>query len=197
MADNKPKTKMTKIQSPIKKEEQTKSCSLASFYWPLMGMGLATLVFVLDQISKWVVLNHLMIPPRTLPVTSFFNIVLAWNRGISFGLLSTSNPYAPWLLAIIAFGFIAVLVLWIWQAETKMMTAAFGLVLGGAVGNLSDRLRFGAVTDFLDFHVLGYHWYTFNIADSAIVLGVALILLEYLKEVWSKKITNMIKEKLK
>ena len=185
MANNKPKTKVAKIQNPIK-EEQTKNCSLVPFCWPLMGMGLSTLVVVLDQISKWVVLNHLMAPPRTLPITSFFNIVLTWNRGVSFGLLSTSNPYGPWLLAAIACGFIAVLVLWIWQAETKMMVVAFGLVLGGAVGNLSDRLRFGAVTDFLDFHALGYHWYTFNIADSAIVVGVALILLEYLKEVWSK-----------
>lgn len=185
MVVNKPKVKAAKIQEPIK-EGQTKSCSRVPFCWPVMGMGLATLVVVLDQISKWVVLNHLMVPPHTLPVTSFFNIILAWNRGVSFGLLSTSSPYGPWLLATIACGFIAVLILWIWQAETKMMAVAFGLVLGGAIGNLTDRLRFGAVTDFLDFHALGYHWYTFNIADSAIVVGVALILLEYLKEVWSK-----------
>ncbi len=78
--------------------------------------------------------------------------------------------------------------LWIWQARTKMMSLAFGLVLGGAIGNLSDRLRFGAVTDFLDFHIYGYHWYTFNIADCAIVIGVGLILLEYLKEIWSENV---------
>ena len=149
-------------------------------------MGLAVLIVVLDQVSKWVVLNHLMIPPKTFSVTSFFNIVLTWNRGVSFGLLSSSNPYSPWLLAAIAFSFIAVITLWIWQTETKIMALAFGLVLGGAAGNLSDRLRFGAVTDFLDFHAFGYHWYTFNIADTAIVIGVALILLEYAKEIWSE-----------
>lgn len=185
MTGKKSKIKAAKIQNTTK-EEQTKNCSLVPFCWPLMGMGLATLVVALDQISKWVVLNRLMVPPHTLPVTSFFNIVLAWNRGVSFGLFSSSNPYGPWLLAAIASGFIAVLILWIWQAETKMMAVAFGLILGGAAGNLSDRLRFGAVTDFLDFHALGYHWYTFNVADAAIVAGVALILLEYLKEVWSK-----------
>jgi signal peptidase II len=182
MTDKKPKNK--KVKNTPKKE--VKNCALKSHCWSLMGMGLAVLVVVLDQISKWVVLNHLMVPPQTLSITSFFNIVLTWNRGVSFGLLSSSNPYGPWLLAAIAFSFIAVIILWIWQAETKIMALAFGSVLGGAAGNLSDRLRFGAVTDFLDFHAFGYHWYTFNIADTAIVIGVTLILLEYLKEVWSE-----------
>jgi len=183
MTDKKLKGKKIKDQSTPK--EGVRSCPLGS-YWPLMGMGLATFILTLDQVSKWVVLNHLMVPPQTLSITSFFNIILAWNRGVSFGLLSSNNPYGPWILATIAVGFIAVIILWIWQAETRIMALAFGAVLGGAIGNLSDRIRFGAVTDFLDFHALGYHWYTFNIADTAIVVGVALILLEYLKEIWSE-----------
>ncbi|MBX9806146.1 MAG: signal peptidase II [Alphaproteobacteria bacterium] len=151
-----------------------------------MGLVLATIVLILDQGSKWIVLNHLMVDPQTIEVTSFFNIILAWNRGISFGLLASSNPYSVWVLATIALAFAAVLTLWIWRAETKLMAMAFGLVLGGAIGNLADRLRFGAVTDFLDFHAYGYHWYTFNIADSAIVGGVTLILFEYARQIWSQ-----------
>jgi signal peptidase II len=187
MTDRKPKNKKSKSIP----NEDVKNCSSDFHCWPLMGMGLAGLIIVLDQISKWIVLNHLMVPPQTLSITSFFNIVLTWNRGVSFGLLSSSNPYGPWLLAAIASCFIAVIILWIWQAESKLMALAFGSVLGGAAGNLSDRLRFGTVTDFLDFHAFGYHWYTFNIADAAIVIGVALILLEYLKEVWSKPKNNI------
>lgn len=183
MTDKKLKNQNIKKQNTPK--EEVRNCSLSS-YWSLMGGGLAALVITLDQVSKWIVLNHLMVPPQTISVTSFFNVVLAWNRGISFGLLSSSNPYSPWILAAIAACFIAVISLWIWQAETKVMALAFGMVLGGAIGNLSDRVRFGAVTDFLDFHAFGYHWYTFNIADTAIVIGVTLILLEYLKEIWSE-----------
>jgi signal peptidase II len=149
--------------------------------WSLVGLGLAVVVLLLDQASKWIVLTHMMAPPHTLPVTSFLNIILAWNRGISFGLLSSNNPYSVWILATVAFAFAAVLILWIWRAETKVMALGFGLVLGGAIGNLCDRLRFGAVTDFLDLHAYGYHWYTFNIADAAIVGGVAFILFDHLK----------------
>lgn len=185
MTDKKSQIKKTKMQNNTK-GGHPKNCPLVSCCWSLMGMGLAAIVLILDQVSKWIVLNHFMVPPQTLSVTSFFNIILAWNRGISFGLLSNNNPYSVWALAAIAFVFAAVLTLWIWRAETKVMALAFGMILGGAVGNLSDRLRFGAVTDFLDFHAYGYHWYTFNIADAAIVAGVALILLEYATEIWSQ-----------
>ena len=184
MIDKKQKNIKPKDRRPS--SEEAKKCPLTSYCWPLMGMGLAAFVLILDQISKWVVLNHLMVPPQKLVVTSFFNIVLTWNRGVSFGLFSNTSVYGPWLLAAIAFGFIAVIIFWVWQAETKIMALAFGSVLGGAIGNLLDRLRFGAVTDFLDFHAFGYHWYAFNIADAAIVIGVALILFQYLKELWSE-----------
>jgi len=154
--------------------------------YPFLGLTLAVAILWLDQMSKWIVLNQVMISPRTVPVTSFLNIILAWNRGISFGLLSNGNPYSVWILVTIALIFAAILILWLWKAETKLMAMAFGLILGGAVGNVLDRIRFGAVTDFLDFHAYGYHWYTFNIADAAIVAGVALILLAQVGEMWSQ-----------
>lgn len=152
-----------------------------------IGIALAAFILILDQASKWVVLHHLMVPPHILPVTSFFNIVLAWNRGVSFGLLSSNSPYGVWILSFIAVGFSGILTRWIWQAETRFIAIGFGLILGGAIGNLTDRLKFGAVTDFLDFHAFGWHFWAFNVADSAITMGVAVILLEYLREIWSKK----------
>ena len=167
------------------KTAETDSCSRLPCLWPFMGLGLAGIIFILDQLSKWIVLNHLMVPPHGVKVTSFLNLILAWNRGVSFGLLSSESPYGVWILAAIAIAFAFVLTFWIVSAETKTMALAFGMVLGGAVGNLLDRLRFGAVTDFLDFHAYGFHWYTFNVADTAIVLGVGLIILEYVKEIWT------------
>jgi signal peptidase II len=185
---------MDKKQKNIKKVKPSEKtipkkaeiCSTVSCIWAISGMGLAAVIFILDQLSKWFVLNNIMVPPHTLRITSFFNIVLAWNRGISFGLLSSNNPYNIIILSGIALAFSAVITFWIWRAETKTMALAFGLVLGGAVGNLLDRLRFGAVTDFLDFHLYGYHWYTFNVADAAIVGGVGIIFLEYIREIWSE-----------
>lgn len=184
MAEKKSSGRESKIQH--KEIETATTNSQISSYWTIAGMGLALIVLILDQGSKWIVLNHLMNPPQSYTVTSFFNVILAWNKGVSFGLLAYNNPYSAWVLAGIAIAFAVALSLWIWRAETKIMALAFGMVLGGAIGNLSDRLRFGAVTDFLDFHAYGYHWYTFNIADAAIVGGVALILLEYVKEMWSQ-----------
>jgi signal peptidase II len=181
------KTATTKKKAPLKSQDTQTDCkSCERSPWAVMGLSLAAIIFLLDQASKWCVLNQLMVPPKSLPVTSFFNIVLAWNRGISFGLLSSNHPYSVWVLAFIAITFASVLTLWVWRAANKLTACAFGLILGGAIGNLLDRLRFGAVTDFLDFHAYGYHWYTFNIADSAIVIGVGLIILAYIQEIMSE-----------
>ena len=141
------------------------------------GAGTAALAFALDQATKWWVLAHLMDPPRVIPVTPFFNLVLAWNRGVSFGLLSADHPATPWLLSSLALAVIAGLVVWTTRDRRPGMAASIGFIVGGALGNVVDRLRHGAVTDFLDFHVAGYHWPAFNLADTAIFVGVALLLL--------------------
>ncbi|MFK4046206.1 signal peptidase II [Roseomonas mucosa] len=137
----------------------------------------AVLAFVLDQTTKWWVLTHLMNPPRVIPVTPFFNLVLGWNRGVSFGLLSADHPATPWLLSCLALTVIVGLVVWTARDRRPGMAASIGLIAGGALGNVVDRLRHGAVTDFLDFYVAGYHWPAFNLADTAIFVGVALLLL--------------------
>lgn len=173
------------ISSNIEKDVQNSSTKCCG--WLTMGVSVGGLIFLLDQLTKWMVLKHYLSSSGPVPVTSFFNIVLAWNRGVSFGLLSTNHSYGPWILIGIALGLVGILVRWMWQAQTKSMIFSYGLILGGALGNLVDRIRFGAVTDFLDFHLYGYHWYTFNIADTAIVCGVAWIFFVLAKENMNKK----------
>ncbi|SUE43984.1 signal peptidase II [Roseomonas gilardii] len=141
------------------------------------GAATAALAFALDQATKWWVLAHLMDPPRVIPITPFFNLVLGWNRGVSFGLLSANHPATPWLLASLALAVVVGLVVWTTRDRRPGMAASVGFIAGGALGNVVDRLRHGAVTDFLDFHVAGYHWPAFNLADTAIFVGVALLLL--------------------
>ena len=142
------------------------------------GLGLALIILLADQLSKWWILTQVMAPPRAIEVTPFFNLVLAWNRGVSFGLFNDQGPAAPWILSGVALAVVAALVWWLMSVHRKLPVAALGLVIGGAIGNVIDRLRFGAVSDFLDFHVAGYHWPAFNLADSAITVGVALLIFD-------------------
>jgi len=104
-------------------------------------------------------------------------VVLGRNRGVSFGMLSADHPATPWILSAFALAVIAGFILWTRYDLRPFNAVAVGLITGGALGNVVDRLRHGAVTDFLDFHAGGYHWPAFNIADSAIFLGVMLLLL--------------------
>ena len=142
------------------------------------GLALAALVVVLDQLSKWWILERIMLPPRVVEVTSFFNLVLTWNRGVSFGMFNTNSPLNMWILPLLALAIIVMLGIWLRRAERPILVLALGAVIGGAVGNLIDRLRFGAVADFLDVHAFGYHWPAFNIANSAITVGVAALIFD-------------------
>lgn len=103
----------------------------------------------------------------------FFNIVLVWNRGVSFGMLSSHDQ--PLLLIGLSLLIIAILCRWLQKAQESASAAAIGIIIGGALGNIIDRLRFGAVADFFDFHLYGYHWPAFNIADSCIFIGVVVL----------------------
>lgn len=147
-----------------------------------LGLFIAAAVVVFDQATKLVIVHVVMDPSRTIEVTPFFNIVLVWNRGISFGLLSAGSAWMPWLLSGVAIVIAGALLVWLTRVETRLTAAALGLVIGGAVGNVIDRVFYArqAVTDFLDFHVGGYHWPAFNVADSAITVGVGLLLIDSL-----------------
>lgn len=144
------------------------------------GLVLAAAVLVVDQASKWWILTTVMRPPRVIEVTSFFNLVMGWNRGVSFGMFDSDSAVNLWLLPLVVVGITATLLVWLWRADRAWLGCGLGLVIGGAIGNLVDRLRFGAVADFLDIHAFGWHWPAFNVADSAITIGAAIILLESL-----------------
>jgi len=144
------------------------------------GAALAAAVVLLDQASKWWILTAVMQPPRVIRVTPFFNLVMGWNRGVSFGLFNSDSVLNVWLLPLVVVAITAALGLWLVRAERLWLGVGLGLVIGGAIGNLVDRLRFGAVADFLDVHAFGWHWPAFNVADSGITVGAAIILLESL-----------------
>jgi signal peptidase II len=145
-----------------------------------LGAAVAAVVIVADQISKYWILNDVMAPPRAIEVTPFFNLVLAWNRGVSFGLFNTETDYGPMLLTGLAIIISLVLAVWLWRSASRYTSLALGLIIGGALGNVIDRLQHGAVVDFLDFHAFGYHWPAFNVADSAICVGAVMMVLESL-----------------
>lgn len=145
-----------------------------------LTLVLAALVIGLDQLTKWLIVTVVMQPPRVIPLAPFFNLVLARNRGISFGMLHMDNEWGPWLLSALALAIVVWLFLWQRRAGSRWIAAAVGLITGGAVGNVVDRIVQQGVTDFLDFHWGTAHWPAFNLADSAITVGVALLLAEAL-----------------
>jgi signal peptidase II len=144
-----------------------------------IGLGVALLLIVLDQISKWWVVGHLMNPPRRIELTAFFNLVMVWNEGVTFGL-GNNVEWGRWLFAGLALVIVVILIGWLRRTAHFWVLIALGLVIGGAIGNVVDRLRWGAVADFLDFHAFGYHWPAFNLADAGIVVGVLLLVLDAL-----------------
>ena len=131
------------------------------------------MAFALDQGSKTLAINSPTLE-QGVEVLPVLNLVAVRNDGVSFGMLGGLAPW--WALVGLALGIMAALLVWLWRTQSRLLGAALGLVLGGALGNVLDRLRHGGVTDFLDFHFAGYHWPAFNLADSAIFLGVALLL---------------------
>lgn len=147
-----------------------------------LGLGLALIVAVLDQASKWVIVDRVMDPPRFIEVTPFFNLVLVWNRGVSFGMLNSGSPYLAWGLSAVAILIVLGLLFWLYRVRHRLVAVAIGLIMGGAVGNVIDRIfrEQRAVADFLDFHALGYHFPAFNLADSAITVGVMVLLYDAL-----------------
>lgn len=139
------------------------------------GLLFALLLLVLDQISKNLILHFLYEGQKE--ILPFFNLVHVWNRGVSFGLFNHEHSGA-WILAGLSLAITALFLVWLWRVDHKGLALAIGAVIGGAVGNVIDRVRFGAVVDFLDFHVRDWHYPAFNVADSAIVLGIAYIVLD-------------------
>ena len=148
---------------------------------PLFGAIAALAILILDQASKWWVLEVFDLPAKvSVSVLPVLNLTMVWNRGITFGLLSSDSTLASAVLAAVALGVVVALGLWLRRAERLAVALALGAVAGGAIGNVIDRLRFGAVVDFIHAHAWGWSWYVFNVADAAIVCGVAVLVLDSL-----------------
>lgn len=138
-----------------------------------LGMLMAVIILVADQLHKWWMLAVYDIASRgKVEVTSFFNLVYYSNKGISFSMLQLDGS-GQYLLAAFSATVSIILLVWLARAgDSRLMAVAVGLIVGGALGNAIDRLHLGGVADFFEFHLYGYYWPAFNIADSAIVAGV-------------------------
>ena len=136
------------------------------------GLIVAVSAFAIDQISKSIALASTSLQGG-VEVYPIFNLVLVYNRGVSFGLFAGDAPW--WILANIGLAMSAVLLVWMWREQGRLQVLALGLLIGGALANVLDRFRHGAVIDFLDFHVAGYHWPAFNLADVAVVSGASIL----------------------
>ena len=143
-----------------------------------LGLIILFLVFTLDQATKWWIVTEVMNPPRFIPVFTSFNLVMGWNRGVSFGIFDTASPSNQWLLIGLALIIVAVLLVWLKRADSRLISVALGMIVGGALGNVMDRIHYGAVADFLDFYVGNFHWPAFNVADAGITIGVIVLVLE-------------------
>jgi len=159
---------------------------------PLMGAILTAVIFLADQLSKAAVLYGLglvncapcpdgiapCMPCRPIEVLPFMNLVMVWNPGVSFGMFPTDTWYETAALIAFSLAASAGLLWWLAYVTAPLLAIAIGLFAGGALGNVIDRMLFGAVADFFHLHASGYDWYVFNVADAAIVAGVGLLLVD-------------------
>src|SRR4051794_30123004 len=142
-----------------------------------LGPLLFLAIIVLDQLTKALMVTFLP-ADGSVVLTPFFNLVLVHNTGISFGVFRAAPGWGRWVLVLLTLAIGLALILWLRREARLVPRLAIWAILAGAVGNLIDRLRLGAVVDFLDFHLGGYHWPAFNVADSMIVLGAALLVID-------------------
>jgi signal peptidase II len=147
-----------------------------------LGLAVAALSYVADQAHKYWMLEVYRIAGRgRVEITSFFDLVMAWTKGVSYGLFAQHDSAGRAVLIAVAVAAVTGLVIWMANAMTRLAALSLGLIVGGALGNLTDRIVHGAVADFFHFHYAGFSWYVFNIADVAIVAGVIGLLLDWLR----------------
>ena len=146
-----------------------------------LGLLLPVVVITLDQVSKILVL-HIMEPYEIVHWTTFLNWVLVFNTGVSFGLFAGEAVFLRWLLVFLAVAVSIWLSVWLYREKRPLCFCAVGLILGGALGNALDRVLRHAVVDFIDFHLANWHWPAFNLADTAITIGVGLYIFASLRD---------------
>lgn len=144
-----------------------------------LGLVIASIALILDQISKYWILTVYDLPAKaSVEILPFFSLTMVWNKGISLGLFQAGSDIARWALVAVTAIVTVFLFFWLAKAQAKVLKIALGLVIGGALGNIIDRIHLGAVADFIHLHGFGYSFYVFNVADAAITVGVALLLLD-------------------
>jgi signal peptidase II len=148
-----------------------------------LGLAVAAISAAIDQASKLWLLYVFDLPARApVRLTPFLDLVMAWNKGISYGLFQQEGPLGQWVLLTIKVAAVALLMVWLARAGSRLTAVSLGLIIGGAAGNAIDRVIHDAVADFILFHIstatVHFNWYVFNLADAAIVAGVAGLLYE-------------------
>lgn len=147
----------------------------------MVGMALAVLTYAVDQLHKWYMLNPFAITARQpVNVLPGFDLVMVWNYGISYGWFASHSQFVRWTLIVLSLAVSVVLVMWLARQVRPLLAAAIGLVLGGALANATDRMVHGAVADFFHIYAGSFSWYVFNLADVAIVAGVAVLMYDSL-----------------
>ena len=149
----------------------------------LLWLGIAVIVVLIDQVTK-ITMSRLLVYGQSEMITPYFNLVMVYNQGAAFSFLANSGGWQRWFFSGLAF-VVSLGIIWmLWKnVSQRLFCWALSLILGGAVGNLIDRLVYGHVIDFLDFHIGNLHWPAFNVADSAITMGAALFVLDELRRV--------------
>ena len=146
-----------------------------------LGLAVSLLVLLCDQASKAWILYRLDLPALgSIALLPVLNLTMVWNHGVTFGLMGGLGAAGPWLLTAVSLAVVGLLLVWMRRTGRAPVAAALGAIGGGAVGNVIDRLRFGAVVDFIHAHAYGWSWYVFNVADAAIVCGVGVLMLDSL-----------------
>lgn len=165
------------------RSRQSASAARGRAATPLLWMAFALLVVVLDQFFKIVIVRSFSFG-ESRPVTGFFNLVLVYNKGAAFSFLADAGGWQRWFFTGLGLA-VGAFIIWLLFRHTgqKLFCFAISLVLGGAVGNVIDRVIYGHVVDFLDFHLRGYHWPAFNVADCAITVGAVLLIVDELRRV--------------
>jgi signal peptidase II len=142
-----------------------------------IGIATALVTLVLDQVTKLYTLFVFDLPVREpVRLAPFMDLIVVWNHGISYGLFQQSTDLGRWILVAVSLAAVLALSIWIRRAHGKLLAASLGFIVGGALGNAIDRVAYGAVFDFIHFHVGSFSWYVFNVADAAIVAGVVGLL---------------------
>lgn len=146
-------------------------------------LGVTLLTLLLDQLTKWYLLFDVGMTNRPpIVVTDFFSLVMVWNKGVSFGMLNDAQRVGPYILIGLALVISAMLLRLALKSTVRWERIGYAMVMGGALGNVVDRLRFGAVADFFYFHIGDMGWPAFNIADSAICVGVGILLIMLMRQ---------------